>query len=91
MLDSNTPGNKSMGAFWGCVGANADEVIAAYRYMSTGKATFQLPAERRLAGVDPLAYQRRAAALAPQDPAPRPTVGGLEEPRISGPAAARRS
>lgn len=45
VLDGNTPGNKKMGALWGYVGANADEVIAAYLYMSTGKATGQLPGE----------------------------------------------
>ena len=31
-------GKKKMGALWGYVGVNADEVVAAYLYMSTGKA-----------------------------------------------------
>lgn len=45
VLDPNTPGNKKIGALWGYVGVNASEVIAAYLYMSTGKATGQLPGE----------------------------------------------
>jgi transposase len=45
VLDGSTPGNKKIGALWGYVGVNADEVIAAYLYMSTGKATGQLPGE----------------------------------------------
>lgn len=45
VLDGNAPGNKKIGALWGYVGVNAGEVIAAYLYMSTGKATGQLPGE----------------------------------------------
>jgi transposase len=45
VLDGNTPGNKKIGALWGYVGVNAGEVIAAYLYMTTGKATGQLPGE----------------------------------------------
>jgi len=45
VLDGNAPGNKKLGALWGYVGVNAGEVIAAYLYMSTGKATGQLPGE----------------------------------------------
>ncbi len=45
VLDGNAPGNKKIGALWGYVGVNAGEVIAAYLYMSTGKAKGQLPGE----------------------------------------------
>lgn len=45
VLDGTTPGNKKMGALWGYVGVNAGDVIAAYLYMSTGKATAQRPGE----------------------------------------------
>jgi hypothetical protein len=45
VLDGNTPGNKKIGALWGYVGVNAGEVIAAYLYMTTGKATGQRPGE----------------------------------------------
>jgi len=45
VLDGNTPGNKKIGALWGYVGVNAGEVIAAYLYMSSGKATGQRPGE----------------------------------------------
>ncbi len=45
VLDPNTAGNKKIGALWGYVGVNADEVVAAYLYTSTGKATGQLPGE----------------------------------------------
>jgi transposase len=45
VLDGSKPGNKKMGALWGYVGVNAGEVIAAYLYMSTGKATAQRPGE----------------------------------------------
>jgi transposase len=45
VLDGTVPGNKKMGALWGYVGVNAGEVIAAYLYMSTGKATAQRPGE----------------------------------------------
>lgn len=41
VLDGTAPGNKKIGALWGYVGVNAGEVIAAYLYMSTGKATAQ--------------------------------------------------
>ncbi len=45
VMDGTVPGNKKMGALWGYVGVNAGEVIAAYLYMSTGKATAQRPGE----------------------------------------------
>ena len=45
VLDGTVPGNKKMGALWGYVGVNADDVIAAYLYMSTGKARAQRPGE----------------------------------------------
>lgn len=45
VLDGSVPGHKKMGALWGYVGVNAGEVIAAYLYMSTGKATAQRPGE----------------------------------------------
>lgn len=45
VLDGSKPDNKKMGALWGYVGVNADGVIAAYLYMSTGKATAQRPGE----------------------------------------------
>lgn len=45
VLDGMTPGNKKIGALWGYVGVNADDVIAAYLYMSTGKAAAQRPGE----------------------------------------------
>ena len=45
VLDGTIPGNKKMGALWGYVGVNADDVIAAYLYMSTGKAKAQRPGE----------------------------------------------
>lgn len=45
VLDPNTPGKKKIGALWGYVGVNAGEVIAAYLYTSTGKATGQQPGE----------------------------------------------
>jgi hypothetical protein len=45
VLDPNAPGNKKLGALWGYVGANANEVVAAYLYVSTGKATGQRPGE----------------------------------------------
>lgn len=45
VLDGTAPGNKKMGALWGYVGVNADEMHAAYLYMSTGKATGQRPGE----------------------------------------------
>lgn len=45
VLDPNTPQNKKLGALWGYVGVNAGEVIAAYLYMSSGKAKGQRPGE----------------------------------------------
>ncbi|MFN0248117.1 MAG: IS66 family transposase [Kofleriaceae bacterium] len=45
VLDGSTANNKKMGALWGYVGVNAGEVIAAYLYNSTGKATGQVPGE----------------------------------------------
>lgn len=45
VLDRDAPGNKKMGALWGYVGVNASDVVAAYLYMSTGKATAQRPGE----------------------------------------------
>jgi transposase len=45
VLDGNAPGNKKIGALWGYVGVNASEVVAAYLYVSTGKATGQRPGE----------------------------------------------
>jgi transposase len=45
VLDGTASSNKKMGALWGYVGVNAGEVIAAYLYMSTGKATAQRPGE----------------------------------------------
>ncbi|MBX3159207.1 MAG: IS66 family transposase [Deltaproteobacteria bacterium] len=45
VLDQNATGNKKLGALWGYVGVNAGEVIAAYLYTSTGKATGQLSGE----------------------------------------------
>jgi transposase len=45
VLDGNKPDKKKIGALWGYVGVNAGEVIAAYLYMSSGKATGQLPGE----------------------------------------------
>ena len=42
VLDASVPGGKRLGALWGYVGVNAgDEIIAAYQYVSTGKATGQ--------------------------------------------------
>lgn len=45
VLDGSTASNKKLGALWGYVGVNAGEVIAAYLYNSTGKATGQVPGE----------------------------------------------
>ena len=41
VLDANAPGGKRLGALWGYVGVNADETVAAYHYVSTGKKTGQ--------------------------------------------------
>jgi transposase len=45
VLDPNATGGKKLGALWGYVGVNANEMIAAYLYVSTGKATGQQPGE----------------------------------------------
>lgn len=45
VLDRNVPGGKRLGALWGYVGVNADEMIAAYQFVSTLKATAQLAHE----------------------------------------------
>lgn len=45
VLDRDAPGNKKLGALWGYVGVNAGEVVAAYLYMSSGKATGQRSGE----------------------------------------------
>jgi transposase len=45
VLDGSTAAHKKIGALWGYVGVNAGEVIAAYLYTSTGKATGQQPGE----------------------------------------------
>jgi len=45
VLDPNVKGGKKLGALWGYVGVNANEVIAAYLYVSTGKAAGQQPGE----------------------------------------------
>ena len=44
-IDGNAPGHSKIGALGGYGGVNAAEVRAAYLYMSTGKATGQLPGE----------------------------------------------
>lgn len=41
VLDPNAPGGKRLGALWGYVGVNATETIAAYLYVSTGRAVGQ--------------------------------------------------
>lgn len=41
VLDASAPGGKRLGALWGYVGVNANETIAAYQYVSTGKKTGQ--------------------------------------------------
>jgi transposase len=45
VLDPSVPGNKKLGALWGYVGVNANEIVAAYLYVSSGKATGQRPGE----------------------------------------------
>ncbi len=45
VLDGTRADHKKIGALWGYVGVNAGEVIAAYLYTSTGKATAQRPGE----------------------------------------------
>lgn len=46
VLDGNAPGGKKLGALWGYVGVNDDEVIAAYLYVASGKKVGQRPNER---------------------------------------------
>jgi transposase len=46
VLDSEAAGGKRLGALWGYVGVNVNEVIAAYLYASSGKAVGQRPDER---------------------------------------------
>jgi transposase len=46
VLDSDAVGGKRLGALWGYVGVNASEVMAAYLYVSSGKAVGQQPNER---------------------------------------------
>jgi transposase len=41
VLDPKVKGGKRLGALWGYVGVNDGEVIAAYHYVSTGKAKGQ--------------------------------------------------
>ena len=45
VLDPKVKGGKRLGALWGYVGVNANEAVAAYLYVSTGKATGQKPGE----------------------------------------------
>jgi transposase len=44
--DSEAAGGKRLGALWGYVGVNADEVVAAYLYVSSGKKIGQRLNER---------------------------------------------
>jgi transposase len=44
--DSEAAGGKRLGALWGYVGVNANEVMAAYLYVSSGKKVGQRPDER---------------------------------------------
>jgi transposase len=46
VLDSDAVGGKRLGALWGYVGVNANEVMAAYLYVSSGKKVGQRPNER---------------------------------------------
>jgi transposase len=46
VLDSDADGGKRLGALWGYVGVNANEVMAAYLYVSSGKKVGQRPDER---------------------------------------------
>ncbi len=46
VLDSDAVGGKRLGALWGYVGVNANEVMAAYLYVSSGKKVGQRPDER---------------------------------------------
>ena len=46
VLDSEAAGGKRLGALWGYVGVNANEVMAAYLYVSSGKKLGQRPNER---------------------------------------------
>lgn len=45
VLDPKAKGGKRLGALWGYVGVNASEIIAAYLYASTAKATGQKAGE----------------------------------------------
>jgi transposase len=45
VLDPKAKGGKRLGALWGYVGVNASEIIAAYLYASTAKATGQRAGE----------------------------------------------
>lgn len=45
VLDPEAKGGKKLGALWGYVGVNADTIVAAYLYVSTGKATGQQAGE----------------------------------------------
>jgi hypothetical protein len=45
VLDPKAKGGKRLGALWGYVGVNASEIIAAYLYASTAKATEQRTGE----------------------------------------------
>lgn len=45
VLAPKDQGGKKRGALWGYVGVDADEIVAAYLYLSTGKATGQQPGE----------------------------------------------
>jgi len=44
--DSEAVGGKRLGALWGYVGVNANEIVAAYLYVSSGKKIGQRPNER---------------------------------------------
>jgi transposase len=44
--DNEAAGGKRLGALWGYVGVNANEVVAAYLYVSSGKKIGQRPNER---------------------------------------------
>lgn len=45
VLDPKAKGGKRLGALWGYVGVNASEIVAAYLYASTAKATGQRAGE----------------------------------------------
>lgn len=56
VLDPKAKGGKRLGALWGYVGVNAGEIVAAYLYASTAKATGQRAGE--LGPQDMLALRR---------------------------------